>query len=654
MVSNGQLPAPQDGEHERIGRYELLHECSPGAIGGLWAARIASGTHEGRIMSLRCIAPRAGIDAKLVQEVCEAAWAAMELRIDGVLPVADVVVSDGRVGVVRDYVEGDALGTIVRAARSKAQPIPVPVVLRIALDALASLAAMDEIGRTQADMAEYLFGGLWTERIVIHANGQVSIGDLELLGKGVAAAIRSRDPEMLAFRAPEHIHPGGSLDARTDVFLMGAVLWELLAARRLFEGQCDPDLSQAIVSATIPRLDSAELKLSPAVDSAIADVVEKALQRSSDERFASAEQMRAALEKASPAVATAAELASFASAIMQVEWSKRRAILQPFMPGSLAAAPAAQPAANPAQRPPRPAASIPRPAAARKTAAAESKPEDTSAQPSKADKPADPAALDKPEAKPGDKAPSEPETSPDQSTTAAALAQPNGAEAAQNEPGKPVGRINIKSRLESRRPPAPEQAHDDTKSEELSFTPPPVPNFDAPSGATPAEAVSDKAEDQPVRPAAPSSVPLDDSDMLEVAEAEPQAGETSGSSDKGYAIELGQEQGAKKRKMLLIAGAAAALVVIVAIIAFASSGSDSTEAATTTDTPPAASTPAPPATPTEPEATASAAPSEPAPSSEPASSSPSPALSSSADKPKPKLVPIVPSGKKPIFKPKAI
>jgi hypothetical protein len=263
MASNDKSPG-ENGERERIGRYELLTECAPGAIGGLWAARIVSGANEGKIVSLRRIAPRAGIDARLVQEACEAAWAAMELRIKGVLPVIDVVVADGRVGVIRDYVEGDTLHTVLREAAKKNEKVPAPVAQRIALEAVTALAAMDAAGREQPEMAEFLFGGMWSDRVLVHSDGQVSLCDLELMGKGAAAASRSRDNDMLAFRAPEHLQMGGQFDARTDVFLMGVVLWELFAGRRLFSGQCDPALSEAIHGSPIPRLDSPELKLSDA------------------------------------------------------------------------------------------------------------------------------------------------------------------------------------------------------------------------------------------------------------------------------------------------------------------------------------------------------------------------------------------------------
>ncbi|MBI5535358.1 MAG: protein kinase [Deltaproteobacteria bacterium] len=580
MSSNDAPANSAKVELERLGRYELIAEMHPGAIGGLWAARIVSGANEGKIVGVRRIAPRDGFDSKLVQQVCEAAWTVMELRLSGVLPLIDVVVADGRVGVVRDHVEGDSLRAVQRALAEQGMKWTGPLALRVALDALDGLASIAAAGAKQTDIAEFLFGGLSTDRILIQADGHVTLADLELVGAVIAPAIRKQDLELLAYRAPEHAREGASIDARADAFVMAVILWELLAGKRLFQGEGQEALDDAVASYSIPRLDTAELGLATPVSKELADVIERALQREPEKRFASCDELRKAIDQAAGgAVATRSELAAFVSKAMQATWDARRKAIESAPPMRATTPP-------PAKVVPRPTAESPK--------AAPQKPPPPPAEPEPKKAPtAEPEPKKAPTAEPEPKKAPTAEAEPKEATTAEAEPQkappsPGGPEPLAEAPvpsaGKPVGRINIKARFDSKRPP-PVAPDPETELSKDAFKPPPVPNFDL--SVTPAP--------QPVE--AEAKAPEQPASETHAAEAAPAAPPvTEASVDAAVDAPL-DPQAARKKKLMIIVGAALGVGLLLIVIAVATSGSKTSTASAPSGQTASASTVAPPIAP---------------------------------------------------------
>jgi serine/threonine-protein kinase len=692
MPVNEESQERKQTEPERIGRYELIFETSLDPVGGVWAARVVSGANEGKLVAARFIVPRPGLDSDFVQQVCEAAWSVMDLRLPAILAVIDVVVADGRALVVRDYLEGDTLRSLQRVLAAQKAVCGIPLAARIALDVLAAVSSVADVAAKQPDIAEFLFGGLSPDRVFLSSAGQVYFADLELLGPPVADAIRKLDTEILSYRAPEHLRQGAPLDARTDVFLAGMLVWELLAGRALFAARDEAVLTEALLGGSIARLDDAALGLAAPVSKGLADVLERALRRDPADRFSSVKEMRDALERASEGtVASAAQATEFVSKLVHKSWVERRRNVNEALARALSDKPPQQVPAAVREPTPQPRIIPPRPATA-------------------ASKPA---------------------------ATPPALAE----EPAVPSQGKPVGRINIKSRLDSRRPaPLGEAASPQPLLGSLALASPAVPKFDpaampqvTESRVEPAGIIEQQRQVGPTGEAvrAPSSAPLDFDNWMadapeskdrtidarsllqpekpkvdevgalavpvmsaplvtpEIVEAKPP--DPLGSGDNASTIgdveggapayrtdddrvdagiDAATLQAGRRRKMILVGVVSAIALIAVIIIALAAGGSSSR-----TPTPPKANTQSAPerfpaAEPTmqlqspEPGATASAASSQAS-----GASTPAPPESSKADDsktpPKPTMVPIVPgtyvpippvvpSGKKPVFVPKGI
>jgi serine/threonine-protein kinase len=331
-----------------VGPYEPVCELARGHLGTAWAARVTAGAEAGKIVTLRRIVSRQGIAVELVERICEAARLLGDHRSPKLQGVLDVVVADGSVAVVSEYVEGESLRSLQRLARMRRTPVPSPVALRVAADLLEALESIAGFAHDHPDRAQLLCGGLSPERVLVTTRGDALLADLELLGALAGAPVLAQDQDLLSYRAPEHVRAGGAPDARSDLFVAGILLWEMLSSQQLFAPPAAPvrkavgrmhsgvldevevALAQKVLEAPIPRLDDAEQGRTPKVSAPIADVVARALAREPSERFARAAEMREALVAAAGegGLAQPPEVAAFVDKLARLTLLARRSAIQ--------------------------------------------------------------------------------------------------------------------------------------------------------------------------------------------------------------------------------------------------------------------------------------------------------------------------------------
>ena len=120
------------------------------------------------------------------------------------------------------------------------------------------------------------------------------------------------------YMAPEQV-VGEAVDRRCDVFALGIVLFELATHQRLFKRASDYLTARAILEDDIPRADAVD----PAVPTALADVIAKALEREPAKRYATAKQLGEAV-RAAMAPATASEIAAAVSSTDELTAQRTR------------------------------------------------------------------------------------------------------------------------------------------------------------------------------------------------------------------------------------------------------------------------------------------------------------------------------------------
>jgi serine/threonine protein kinase len=194
-----------------VGHYNLLERLEPSGPGDLFRAR---DTRLGRTVNVRLL-PSGYPDQSERARLFESARAVIALSHQNVITLFDAGEHEGRVYLVFEFQKGQSL---------RAEMAGRPMNVRRAVE----LAIQISDGVAEAHGAGFFHGGLSPDSIVITTKGHAKIPAFELASRGGfdEGGMRLRD-----YEAPEEAK-GHAPDDRSDVYSVGAVLYEMLTARR--------------------------------------------------------------------------------------------------------------------------------------------------------------------------------------------------------------------------------------------------------------------------------------------------------------------------------------------------------------------------------------------------------------------------------------
>ena len=268
-------------------RYTLQRELGRGGMAVVYLAR---DLRHDRPVALKVLHP--DIAAALGPErFLREIQLTARLQHPHILPIHDSGEASGRLWYTMPYFEGESL-----RERLKREPqLPVDDVLHIARTVLAALAHAHKHGILHRDIKP--------ENILLEGDEAV------LADFGIARAIDAAGAERLTetglavgtpvYMSPEQATGSRELDARSDLYAVGCVLYEMLAGHSPFMGTTSQEILRRHVMDPVPPLRSARSEIPESLDRAIA----KALAKAPADRWSSAERFAEALREPRPAVA---------------------------------------------------------------------------------------------------------------------------------------------------------------------------------------------------------------------------------------------------------------------------------------------------------------------------------------------------------------
>jgi serine/threonine protein kinase/CheY-like chemotaxis protein len=205
------------------------------------------------------------------------------LKHPHILPVHDAGEVDGLLFMAMELIEGGDLGEMI----SRDGPLSPPVALPILDQMAGALDAAHDAGLVHRDFkpGNILLDG---ERALL-----TDFGLSKLLGSNRRLTAPGRMVGTAAYLSPEQIR-GEEVTPRTDVYALGCVIFEALTASAPFEAESDFMLMYAHLESDAPPMSERRPELPAAADA----VVQRALEKNSGERFASAGATTAALKQA--------------------------------------------------------------------------------------------------------------------------------------------------------------------------------------------------------------------------------------------------------------------------------------------------------------------------------------------------------------------
>jgi eukaryotic-like serine/threonine-protein kinase len=262
----------------RIAHYVVLSRLGTGGMGEVF---LAQDDELQRKVAIKRVRPDV-LDAQTSRRLLTEARAIARLDHPHVCAIHEIGEDADGPYFVMPFVEGETL-----SARIARGPLPVEDAVAIASQVVDGLAAAHARGIVHRDVKP--------GNIMIDARGQVRVMDFGL-ARVVASPAEASHIETttrltiagstvgtVAYMSPEQAR-GGAVDARSDLFSLGVLLYEMLAGRRPFDGASPADT----LSALLTREPTPLARVRPEVPDALQRIVEKALRKRADERYQTA------------------------------------------------------------------------------------------------------------------------------------------------------------------------------------------------------------------------------------------------------------------------------------------------------------------------------------------------------------------------------
>jgi serine/threonine-protein kinase len=260
------------------GRYELTHLV---ARGGMAQVYRAVDRQLDRPVALKVLFPELSVDKTFVERFRREAQAAANLSHPNIVPVFDWGEDDGAYFIVMEYIDGRSLSAVLRDP----QRLDPRQVAMIGAGVAAALGFAHRHGVVHRDVKP--------GNVLITPEGEVKVTDF-----GIARAVNTEESltqtgavmGTAAYFSPEQAE-GKGVDARSDIYSLGVVLYEMAVGRPPFSG----DSPVAVASKHVRDQPPLPREVNPRVPVALEAVIMKAMAKDPGARYGSAEELRADL-----------------------------------------------------------------------------------------------------------------------------------------------------------------------------------------------------------------------------------------------------------------------------------------------------------------------------------------------------------------------
>jgi eukaryotic-like serine/threonine-protein kinase len=293
-ADNGCPPHTTDCTMDMVGQtvshYRILAKLGGGGMGVVYEAE---DTRLGRHVALKFIPAHLSSDQRALERFTREARAASQLNHPNICTIHDIQDNNGHPFMVMEKLEGESL-----RARIKGKAMDTDSVLEIAVQVADALAASHAKGIVHRDIKP--------GNIFLTPNGQVKILDFGLaklakggeLGTSTDSAFEKSltqvgvIPGTAVYMSPEQAR-SEDLDARSDIFSFGVVLYEMATGKKPFTGTNVVMTLHAVIHQT----PASPLSVNPAVPKELGAIIGKAMEKDRAQRYQNAAEMKADLQR---------------------------------------------------------------------------------------------------------------------------------------------------------------------------------------------------------------------------------------------------------------------------------------------------------------------------------------------------------------------
>ena len=278
---------------QTISHYRILEQIGAGGMGIVYKA------HDSRLdraVALKFLPEELAQKPQALERFRREARAASALNHPGICTIYDIGEQDGRSFIAMEFIEGETLRSHIHG-----KALPLEEILKLGIQIAEALDAAHTEGIIHRDIKP--------ANIFVTKRGQAKVLDFglaKLVPKGVVggadadsggAASDSTSIEGIISGTPSYMSPeqvrGDNLDARTDIFSLGLLLYEMATGRQAFSG----GTGGMIIEAVLTRTPVSARSINPDIPVKLEEIINKALHKNRDQRYEHAEDIRADLQQ---------------------------------------------------------------------------------------------------------------------------------------------------------------------------------------------------------------------------------------------------------------------------------------------------------------------------------------------------------------------
>ncbi|WP_438002813.1 protein kinase [Sorangium sp. So ce321] len=266
-------------------RYRVVERLASGGMAEVFLAESAGIEGFKKQVAIKRVLPHLSEKKRFIAMFLDEARLSAHLSHSNVAQVFDIGVGDNAYFIVMEYVDGADLKAVLESMRKAGRTLPVESAVFITAKLCEGLTYAHELKASDGHPLKIVHRDMSPPNVLITKYGEVKIVDFGLakatsqLEKSEAGIIKGK----FSYLSPEAAQ-GLEVDHRTDIFAVGAILWEMLAGKRLFLGDTDYQTVKLVQQAQIPPLSESNKAVPPELDRLIA----RSLAREPGDRYSSA------------------------------------------------------------------------------------------------------------------------------------------------------------------------------------------------------------------------------------------------------------------------------------------------------------------------------------------------------------------------------
>lgn len=224
----------------QLGRYELLRRIAAGGMGEIFLARMRGTAGFEKRVIIKTILPHLAEEPEFITKFLDEGRLVVQLTHGNIVPVFDMGEQDGEHFIAMEYIPGRDLREIVKRLQADDALLPIEISLHIVAEVCKGLSyahrKVDDAGRSMG----LVHRDVSPSNVLISREGEVKLIDFGIARarNKLARTVSGRIQGKFCYMSPEQAS-GKSVDARSDIFSTGVVLYELLTGARPFEADTD-------------------------------------------------------------------------------------------------------------------------------------------------------------------------------------------------------------------------------------------------------------------------------------------------------------------------------------------------------------------------------------------------------------------------------